>query len=93
MPKNIRILNKVGWAYGFLTDAAYIVDLDAGVEFFLVGTIHTNANQTYNDGVYEYEEKALPFFGELGNAVYQHELRRRRKNVPDLSWLQELLEE
>lgn len=93
IPENIRILNKVGWAYGFLTDAAYIVDLEAGVEFFLVGTIHTNANQTYNDGIYEYEEKALPFFGELGRAVYEYELSRRKKYAPDLSWLQALLQE
>jgi len=92
IPKNIRILNKVGWAYGFLTDAAYIVDLDAGVEFFLVGTIHANANQTYNDGVYEYDEKALPFFGELGNAVYEYELKRRRRHLPDLSWIESLLQ-
>ncbi|MGH1437166.1 MAG: serine hydrolase [Lewinella sp.] len=93
IPKNVRILNKVGWAYGYLTDAAYIVDMDAGVEFFLVGTIHVNDNQTYNDGVYEYEEKGLPFFGELGRAVYEHELKRKRKHSPDLSWLEEVLKE
>lgn len=89
IPKNVRILNKVGWAYGYLTDAAYIVDTEAGIEFFLVGTIHVNDNQTYNDGVYEYEEKGLPFFGELGRAVYEHELNRRRKHRPDFSWLRE----
>lgn len=93
IPDHIRIFNKVGWAYGFLTDAAYIVDLEAGIEFFLVGTIHVNANQTYNDGVYEYEEQGLPFFGELGRAVYQHELNRRRKHVPELGWIKDLLEE
>ncbi|WP_020537050.1 serine hydrolase [Lewinella cohaerens] len=93
IPKNVRILNKVGWAYGYLTDAAYIVDMDAGVEFFLVGTIHVNDNQIYNDGVYEYEGKGLPFFGELGRAVYEHELKRKRKNEPDFSWLEEVLKD
>ncbi|MCB0637572.1 MAG: serine hydrolase [Lewinella sp.] len=91
IPRHIRSLNKVGWAYGFLTDAAYIVDLEAGIEFFLVGTIHVNDNQTYNDGVYEYEEVGLPFFGELGRAVYAYELERRRRHAPDLDWLRELL--
>ena len=43
IPDNVRILNKVGWAYGYLTDAAYITDGE--VEFILVGTIHTNANR------------------------------------------------
>jgi hypothetical protein len=91
IPGNMRTLNKVGWAYGFLTDAAYIVDLDAGVEFFLVGTIHVNANQTYNDGIYEYDEKGLPFFGELGRAVYDYERQRKRRHAPDLSRLSNLL--
>ncbi|MEM1216102.1 MAG: serine hydrolase [Bacteroidota bacterium] len=92
IPEHIRILNKVGWAYGFLTDAAYIVDLEAGVEFILVGTIHTNANQIYNDGEYEYKSQALPFFGELGRAIYEHELKRKRRYPADLTPLKNLLE-
>lgn len=90
IPKNIRILNKVGWAYGYLTDVAYIVDTEAGIEFFLVGTIHVNENQTYNDGVYEYEEKGLPFFGELGRAIYKYEQERKRRYQADLSWITKL---
>jgi hypothetical protein len=93
IPKNVRILNKVGWAYGYLTDAAYIADTEAGVEFFLVGTIHVNDNQTYNDGVYEYEEEGLPFFGELGQAIYELELKRKRRHRPDLGWLEDVLNE
>lgn len=85
IPEHIRIYNKVGWAYGYLTDIAYIVDTEAGIEFMLAGTIHVNKNQTYNDGEYEYEEIGLPFFGELGRAVYDYELQRRRKNPADLS--------
>ena len=76
IPDNIRILNKVGWAYGYLTDAAYIKDSESGVEFLLVGTIHTNRNQIFNDGVYEYDEEGLPFFGELGRAVLEYERER-----------------
>lgn len=91
IPKHIRIMNKVGWAYGYLTDAAYIADTEAGIEFFLVGTIHVNENQTYNDGVYEYETEGLPFFGELGRAVYEYEQNRKRKNASDLSWITDLL--
>ncbi len=90
IPPNIRILNKVGWAYGFLTDAAYIVDWENGVEFFLIGTIHVNANQTYNDGVYEYETIGLPFFDELGQAIYDYELDRRRRHPADLNRWQQL---
>ncbi|MEJ2273961.1 MAG: hypothetical protein P8Y01_05230, partial [Woeseiaceae bacterium] len=53
IPDNVRIFNKVGDAYGFLTDAAYIVDFDNGVEFILAATIFTNANETFNDDNYE----------------------------------------
>ena len=77
MPDNLRILNKVGWAYGYLTDVAYITDGD--VEFILAGTIHTNANRIYNDGKYEYEEDGLPFFGRLGRAVLEYERQRQRQ--------------
>ncbi|MGB5410989.1 MAG: serine hydrolase [Woeseiaceae bacterium] len=85
VPDNIRIFNKVGDAYGFLTDAAYIVDIDNGVEFLLAATIYTNANQTFNDNDYEYDEIALPFLKDLGNAIYEIELQRERAHRPDFS--------
>lgn len=85
IPSNIRIFNKVGWAYGFLTDVAYIVDFEHQVEFFLSATIHVNENQTYNDGVYEYETIGLPFFANLGRVVYEYEKNRKKRFLPDLS--------
>lgn len=51
IPGHIRIFNKVGDAYGYLTDAAYIIDTKNQVEFLLAATIHTNENETFNDGV------------------------------------------
>ena len=88
VPDHIRIFNKVGDAYGFLTDAAYIVDFDNGVEFILAATIFTNANQTFNDDTYEYDEIALPFMRHLGQAIYDIELQRERAHRPDLSRFQ-----
>jgi hypothetical protein len=85
MPDHIRIFNKVGWAYGYLTDCAYIVDFKNNVEFLVTATIHVNENQTYNDGEYEYEEIGLPFFSNLGKVLYDYELNRKRENAPDLS--------
>ncbi len=77
MPENIRIYNKVGMAYGTLTDVAYIQDKENDVEFMLTATIHINENGIFNDGVYEYDELGLPFLAELGRQVYQHELERK----------------
>ncbi len=85
IPDHIRIFNKVGWAYGYLTDVAYIIDLERNIEFMLAGVIHVNANKTYNDGVYEYEEIGLPFFTQLGKVIYDYEIARKRKHQPDLS--------
>lgn len=84
IPDHIRIFNKVGNAYGFLTDAAYVADFENGVEFLLAATIHVNANQIFNDGVYEYEKTGYPFLAGLGRMIYQRELKRPRKFRPDL---------
>lgn len=71
MPEDIRIYNKVGYAYGYLTDCAYIVDETNGIEFLLTATIHVNANGIYNDNTYEYDETGIPFLAELGRAVHE----------------------
>ena len=75
----------MGNAYGFLTDAAYVVDFKNGVEFLLAATIHVNENQIFNDGIYEYDQTGYPFLAQLGQTIYVHELKRTRKNRPDLS--------
>ena len=76
-PSSLKILNKVGWAYGYLTDVAFIHDIENDVNFFLASTIHVNRNQIYNDGIYEYEEVGLPFLGELGRLIYAYELSKK----------------
>jgi hypothetical protein len=82
---NIRIFNKVGDAYGFLTDAAYIVDFKNNIEFFLSATINCNSDGIYNDDKYDYENVGFPFMKHLGQVIYQYELQRKRKVTPDLS--------
>ena len=52
---DIRIYNKVGDAYGTLTDTAYIVDAKAEIEFLLTATVFVNKNGVFNDDVYEYD--------------------------------------
>ncbi|MBD0353088.1 MAG: serine hydrolase [Flavisolibacter sp.] len=81
----IRIYNKVGDAYGFLIDAAYIVDFRNNIEFFLSAVINCNPKGIYNSDDYEYEKVGFPFMKHLGEVIYQYELSRQRKNYPDLS--------
>jgi beta-lactamase class A len=85
IPSNIKIFNKIGVAYGTVTDNAYIIDTDNGVEFLLSATILCNENGIFNDGKYEYESIAYPFMRDLGKAVYFHELKRKKKYLPDFS--------
>ncbi|HWA33310.1 MAG TPA: serine hydrolase [Cyclobacteriaceae bacterium] len=85
IPKNIRIFNKIGGAYGYLVDNAYIVDFENGVEFMLSAVINVNTDGIYNDDKYEYESVGYPFMRDLGQAVYRYELGRSRKHKPDLS--------
>lgn len=80
IPEDIHIMNKVGNAYGYLTDCAYIFDASSGLEFFLTATIHVNENRIYNDGNYEYEEVGIPFLAELGRQIFDYEKSRTRPN-------------
>ena len=66
-PPHLKIANKSGWAYGYLTDTAYIRDTQSGREFIISASIHVNANQTFNDDEYEY--LGVPFLAELGRAL------------------------
>jgi len=84
IPPYIRIFNKPGWSYGFLTDIDYVADFRHKVEFMLAGTIYTNSDGILNDDKYDYEEIGYPFFREVGEILYRYELSRPRKVAPDL---------
>ncbi|MDQ2752901.1 MAG: class A beta-lactamase-related serine hydrolase [Bacteroidota bacterium] len=85
MPRNIRVFNKVGWAYGFLSDVSYVVDFANNVEFMLAATIYVNKDSILNDEKYEYESVGQPFLYQLGQNIYNYELHRKRTVVPNLS--------
>jgi len=82
---SIRIFNKVGDAYGFLTDAAYIVDFKNNIEFILSANIYCNTDEIFNDDNYDYDTVGFPFMKNLGKVIYDYELKRQRKTKPDLS--------
>ena len=64
-----RIVNKVGRAYGFTIDNAWVEDRETGRGVFVAATIYTNADGVLNDDRYDYDEVADPFFAELGEAA------------------------
>jgi len=85
LPPNIRIFNKVGDAYGFLTDVAYIADFDKKIEFMLSARIYCNADGILNDDAYDYEAVGFPFMKQLGRLIYDYEVKRPRAFQPDLA--------
>lgn len=85
IPANIRIFNKIGDSYGYLIDNAYIVDFDKKVEFMLSAVVFSNADGIFNDSKYEYETICYPFMGNLGRLIYDYEVNRTKKQLPDLS--------
>ncbi len=84
LPPNIRVFNKIGGAYGFLTDVAYVVDFDTKTEFMLSATIFCNKKGIFNSDDYEYNQVGYPFLKNLGQVIYQYELQRKKANLPNL---------
>ncbi|MDJ1466305.1 serine hydrolase [Xanthocytophaga flava] len=85
LPEGVRVFNKVGWAYGFMTDVSYVADFKNKVEYMLTATLYVNSDGILNDNKYEYDTIAHPFLYQLGQTIYQYELKRKRKYKPDLS--------
>lgn len=85
MPSTIRVFNKVGWAYGFLTDVSYVVDFNNNIEFMLTATVYVNSDEILNDDKYDYETIGHPFMYQFEQTIYNYELTRTRKYKPDLS--------
>ena len=63
--ERLVLYNKVGLAYGFALDNAYIGDRTSGRGFFLAATIYANSDGTIDDGEYDYETLAIPFLNDL----------------------------
>jgi hypothetical protein len=81
---NIRIFDKIGDSYGYDIDNAYIVDFKNKVEFMLSAVVQSNDDDIYNDNKYEYKTVCLPFMKNLGQVIYQYELKRGKKHLPNL---------
>ncbi len=78
VPDHVSIYNKVGYAYGTLTDCAYIKDNKNNVDFMLTATILVNKDEIFNDDRYEYDEMGIPFLAQLGRELYEYELKRKK---------------
>lgn len=85
MPKHLRVFNKVGDAYGYMLENAYVVDFKTNIEFFVSAVILANDDGIFNDEKYDYETVSFPFLGNLGQLLYKYESERKRANKPNLA--------
>lgn len=81
---HIRVFNKVGWAYGFMTDVSYILDTKNNIDYMLAATIYVNSDGIVNDSKYDEETVGFPFFKQIGKLFYKYELNRPREYKPQL---------
>ena len=84
-PNNLKIFNKVGDAYGFLLDIAYIMDPEKKVEFMLSAVIYCNSDGIINDSKYDYDSVGYPFYKNLGQLIYNYELQRKKAFLPNFA--------
>ncbi len=81
---DIRTIGKIGISYGFVTESAYIVDFRHHCDFFLSVSMYVNSDGIINDGKYEYDEIARPFFAQLSRIlleqiVQENEVKKAKK--------------
>ena len=81
---DIRIFNKYGDSYGYIIDNSYFVDFKNQVEFMLTAVVQSNEDGIYNDNKYEYDTVCYPFMKNLGRIIYANELKREKRNLPNL---------
>lgn len=85
--KNLRIFNKVGDAYGFLLDNAYVVDFENQIEFLVSAVILCNEDEIFNDDLYDYDRIGFPFLKKLGKEIHAYEMKKPKKYPPKLDHL------
>ena len=86
-PSQLKIFNKVGDAYGFLLDIAYIIDPAKKVEFMLSAVIYCNSDGILNDSKYDYDTIGFPFYKNLGQLIYNYEVQRKKAFLPNFDTL------
>jgi hypothetical protein len=84
MPNGVRVFNKVGWAYGFLTDVSYVLDTKNNIDYMLAATVYVNSDGVVNDSKYDEATVGFPFLKQIGTAFYNYELQRKRNYQPKL---------
>ncbi|MGE4284854.1 MAG: serine hydrolase [Clostridia bacterium] len=74
-PDSATIYRKSGYAWGYMINNAYVIDVQNNVEFLLTAVIHDGAFDNYNN----YGGVNRPFLANLGRVIYDYERNRKIK--------------
>jgi hypothetical protein len=66
---HLRVYDKIGRAWGFTIENAYVEDTRTGAGFFLAAVLYTNPDGLLGDDDYGYQDVSNPFFAALGEIV------------------------
>jgi hypothetical protein len=66
---HVRVYDKIGRAYGFSVENAWLEDPRSGAGCFLAVVLYTNPDGVLNDDRYGYESIADPFLDGVGAAI------------------------
>lgn len=72
----LKIHNMVGESHGTLSDVAYFVNPETGVEFMLSVVINTCYDGIIASPHYHYWDKGQPFLARLGKLIYEYEVKK-----------------
>lgn len=72
------LLNKIGWAYGFFTDTAYIEHLPSGCAIAITATVFVCQTGLVNNDDYQYDSTARPLFADLAETAVREFLLPKR---------------
>ena len=73
--ERVEVTGKIGQAYGFTVENAYLRNPLNGKAVFVSAVIYTNSDGVLNDDRYEYDSMGRPFMAELGRLVANEWLR------------------
>jgi len=74
----LRVYDKIGRAYGFSVENAYLEDTRTGRGLFLAIVLYTNPDGILNDDRYAYEELAEPFLDDVAETIVRAVLTETR---------------
>ncbi len=71
------IYSKSGEAYGYISDGAFVEDVEHNLKYFICAELLVNEDEIFNDDQYEYNQIGIPFLAQFGKSVHSYFLNQK----------------